>query len=81
MRRFDRTSFLFKHWALNHPDLLEAPKFEFSGIKTHKDALSRMVHEAVLIGDNSTMNSKSEFGGYKIARLSVSQSDWQKKKI
>ena len=80
LRRFDKSCFLLKHWALNHPELLEAPEFRFSVVKKHSDALSRMVHEAVSIMRQATMNSKSERTGYKIARLSVSQNDWQKRK-
>ena len=80
LRRFDMKNFLVKHWALQHPELLEAPKFKFSVVKKHSDALSRMIQEAILILNSASMNSRSEWKGYKIARLSVSQSEWQKRK-
>ena len=56
------------------------PKFIFSVIQPFKDPLSRMVKEAVLIRDQASMNSKSEFRGYKIARLTVEKQDWEVKK-
>ena len=53
----------------------------FKVIRKHDDALSRICHKAVRIMNLATMNSKSEIKGHKIARLSVSKSDWQIKKI
>ena len=69
-----------KHWALCHPELAEAPEFRFSVVKKFGDPLSRMVHEAILIMRIASMNSKSEFKGYKIATLTVNQSEWEKRK-
>ena len=34
-----------------------------------------MVHEAVLIGSKGSMNSKAEWKGYRVARLSVEMTD------
>ena len=56
------------------------PKFRFNVVKKHKDPLSRLIHEAVRITDRASMNSKSEWGGFKIARLSVDPPEWEKRK-
>ena len=79
-RRHELDSFIFKHWALTHPELNSAPEILFKVVRKNDDALSRLCHEAVRIMNLATMNSKSEIKGYKIARLSVSKSDWQIKK-
>ena len=71
---------MFKHWALNHPESVSAPKFVFKVVKKHKDVLSRMVHEAILIGKHASMNSKSEWRGFQVKRLTVEKTDWQTKK-
>ena len=39
-----------------------------------------MVKEAVLIQEQASLNSKSEFRGYKVARLTVEKQDWQIRK-
>ena len=79
-RRQERSSFMFKHWFLEHSDATEAPKFRFNVIQHFKDPLSRMVKEAVLILDQASLNSKSEYKGYKIPRLAIEKSDWESKK-
>ena len=80
LRRVDLKCHLVKHWALSHPELTVPPKFKFSVVKPHKDPMSRMIHEAIKIIEQASMNSKSERSGYKIARLSVSPSEWELKK-
>ena len=80
LRRYDQGSFMFKHWALAHPELDNPPDFEFSVVKKHKDPMSRLVHEAVRILDEASLNSKAEWGGYRIARLSVEKTDKDLKK-
>ena len=77
LKRYDNKSFMFKHWALNAPDLLTPPKFKFSVMTSHKDPLSRLVREAVVIEHSASMNSRAEWGGYKIPRLTVEKSDWE----
>ena len=77
LNRFEKKSFMFKHWALVHSDLLSPPEFKFSVIKTPKDPLSRLVQEAVIIEKCASMNSRAEWGGYKIPRLTVQKSDWE----
>ena len=42
--------------------------------------MSRMIHEAVNINSTASMNSKAEYGRYKIARITVEQSDYEVKK-
>ena len=79
LRNKDFSSFMLKHWSKVHSDRLEPPDFRFSVTKKHKDALGRMVHEAVLIGSKATMNSKAEWMGYRVARLSVEMTDKEAK--
>ena len=62
LRRHDVKGFAFKHWALCHQDLSVPPEFAFSVVKKHKDAMSRLVHEAVRIPVRASMNSKGEWG-------------------
>ena len=71
------SSFMFKHWALNHPEYIDPPKFVFNVIKKHKDVLGRMVHEGVLIEKLASMKSKSEWRGYNKNRLTVEKNVWQ----
>ena len=66
------SSHIYKHWALNHPDLPTQPEFCFTVIKTHKTPLDRQVHEAVKIAADGSLNSKCEFRQNHIKRLSVS---------
>jgi len=79
-RQMEQSSFMFKHWVLKHGDLQTAPKFTFEVIKHHKDPLSRLVGEAVVIQEKSALNSKSEWGGYRIGRLTVEKSEFQARK-
>ena len=71
---------MFKQWFLEHNNSPEVPKSEFKVVQQFKDPLSRMVKEAVLILDQATLNSKSEYKGYKIPRLTVEKNDWEAKK-
>ena len=80
LKDFSTGSFMLKHWAIEHQELLEAPAFQFSVVQHHKDPLSRMIHEAVLIGDKASLNSKSEWRGYKVARLTVEKAVWEQRK-
>ena len=81
LNNLDVTSFMYKHWVVVHKDLESPPKFKFRVVKKHVDPLSRLIHEAVRILSSATMNSKSEWGGFKITRLTVEPPEWQKKKI
>ena len=71
---------MFKHWVIEHPEILDPPKFVFSVVQHHKSPLNRMIHEAVLISEKATLNSKSERKGYKIARLTVEKPSWEQLK-
>jgi len=71
---------MFKHWVLNHRTSREAPKFVFEVVKHHRDALSRLVREAVLIQERAALNSRSEWGGYTVGRLTVLKSEKETKK-
>ena len=63
LRRMDSSSFMFKHWLLKHSERESAPDFKFQVVKLHRDPLSRLVREAVIIQEKAAMNSKSEWGG------------------
>ena len=39
--------------------------------------ISEMIHEAILISDCATLNSKAEYRGYKMARLKVEEAPWE----
>ena len=79
-RDLENGSFMFKHWVLEHGDLIEPPKFQFKVVDHHKDPLTRMIHEAVLISEKASLNSKAEWMGYKMARLSIEKTAWETKK-
>ena len=40
-RRKESSSFMFKHWAVWHSDMLEPPEFLFRVVRCHKDPMSR----------------------------------------
>ena len=80
LKNLDLSSFMYKHWAISHKTLANPPEFRFRVVKKHKDPLSRLIHEAVRIMSSASMNSKTEWGGFKIARLSVEPAEWEKRK-
>ena len=80
LNRFDPKSHMMKHWALCHPGASTPPKFIFKVIKKHRDPLSRKIHEAVRILDCASLNSKSEWGNYRISRLSIEPTEKERKK-
>ena len=71
LNRLDMSSFMLKHWAIKHSDLESPPQFRFRVLQCHKDPMSRLLHEAVRIVTHATMNSRGEFKGYTIPRLSI----------
>ena len=81
IKRYENSSFMFKHWASAHPELITAPEFDFKVVRKHKDPLSRLVHEAVKINDLGVLNSKSEWNCYRIARLTVETTESEAKKV
>ena len=64
-------SFMLKHWSIYHKESEKPPHFDFRVLKCHADSLSRLIHESVQICSDGSMNSKSEYVGYKVARLKV----------
>lgn len=72
---------MVKHWAQSHGELNEAPLFKFEVVKQHKDSLSRMLHEALLIEKEANLNSKSEFRSNRLTRLVIEAAPWEEKKV
>ena len=81
LNNFDPKSFMVKHWAQSHGELNEAPLFKFEVVKQHKDSLSRMLHEALLIEKEANLNSKSEFRSNRLTRLVIEVAPWEEKKV
>ena len=68
-----------KHWVLDHPSLLDPPRFKIKVVSSYRDPLTRQVGEAVRIemrGGN-TLNSKTEYNRCRIPRLVIDQEVWQ----
>ena len=79
LRKFDMQSMMLKHWSLVHKESENPPTFRFHIVKCHSDPLSRLVHESVRIMSGVSMNSKAEYNGYIIPRLTVEKTDSQTK--
>ena len=73
-------SFILDHWVREHGLSTVPPPFSFKIVASHKDALSRQLHEAVLIGNRGTLNRKSEFASNRIIRLESKGSTWEEEK-
>ena len=65
-------NFITKHWVNSHEDLLSPPIIRFRVIKACKDAMTRLLAESVWIYTVSNLNSKNEWRGNKVARITVS---------
>ena len=65
-------NFIVKHWALHHGDNENPPVIRFRVVDTFKDPLSRLLAESVWIESDSNLNSKNEWRGEKITRITVS---------
>ena len=77
----DRESHIVKHWFLSHPEDKEPPGFKFRVVGQYKDCLSRQVKEAVRIQNRpGNLNSKGEFGGGRIPRLTIEKDEFEKKR-
>ena len=74
--RLDVENFIVKHWALKHSESPEQPRMRFKVRGSFKDALTRIVTEAVLIDKESNMNSKAEWGYRKLNRLTIESPNW-----
>ena len=68
---------MVKHWCKTHNDQNAPPPFKFRVIRKHNDPLSRKVHEAVRISTHASVNSKAEWGGFQLSRLSIEKSDYE----
>ena len=79
LRKKQENSPLFKHASEEHSGISNI-KFEMKVVKKHFSAISRLVHEAVLIertsGANnvSILNSRGEFGRSHLPRLKLDDS-------
>ena len=78
---FSVKSHIIKHWRLTHPDDLDMPVIKFRITGMFRDALSRQVREAMSIfySKDELLNSKSEYVNNCISRVSVPESDWERK--
>ena len=78
LRKMQETSPLFKHVSEEHSDNINI-RFEMKLIKKHFSAISRLVHESVLIdrtskaNDLNILNSKGEWGRTHLPRLKIDQ--------
>ena len=67
-------SHMFLHVEEEHPEEEDGVKFQMKVVRTHQSALSRQIHEAVLIANSwgkNLLNSKNEYNRCIIPRLSV----------
>ena len=82
-KKMDRESHMIKHWFHHHQhhEDQDPPQFSFSIIGSYKDCMSRQVKEAVRIQNRpNSLNSKGEYGGGTITRLTVEKNKFEKKK-
>ena len=68
-------SFITKHWATKHDQLVKRPRVSFKVLKHCKDALTRQVSEAILI-ESLANYSRAEWGRNKITRLRIDDDVW-----
>ena len=80
LKNCDRDNFILRHWALEHPARDKPPEIQFRVVKNHKDCLSRLLHEAVLIDEGGTMNGKSEWRLNRRPKLTIEVVGKEKKK-
>ena len=78
-KSLDPDNFIVKHWILKHSNLDNPPRIKFKPIKSHSDALSRLVSESVWIDAKANMNSKGEWRVNKVSRLKVDERAWKEK--
>ena len=72
---FSEKSHMVKHWLDKHEEENERPPFSFHVIGQFKDCLSRNLHS-----EDSLINSKSEYVNNCIARRTVDEGTFEKKK-
>ena len=74
-------SHILKHCRLTHPDDIDMPVIKFRLTGMFRDALSRQVREALSIfySKDELLNSKSAYVNNCKNRISVPESDWERK--
>ena len=78
----ERESHMTKHWFLDHPNEVKRPRFKFQVVGQYRDCLTRQVKEAVRLSNRpGNLNSKGEFGGCYIPRLTIEKTDYETKKL
>lgn len=65
---------------MEHPARDKPPEIQFRVVKNHRDCLSRLLHEAVLIDEGGTMNGKSEWRLNRRPKLTIEVVGKEKKK-
>jgi len=64
-------SHIFKHWAINHPDCKDMPRFQFKVVNCLKSSMDRQIMEAIRISTDGELNSKCEWRQNQLKRISV----------
>ena len=77
-----KKSHMVKHWMLTHPDSDTIPAFRFTIIAQYRDALSRLIGEAIKImrTKDYILNSKCEYLNNCLSRISVQETDSERRK-
>ena len=76
----NKNSWMLKHIMLEHGGQKEGVKFSWRVLRKHDKPLQRQLHEAVRINNKSedeNLNSKSEYNGQRINRISLSSNRTQ----
>ena len=81
VENFRHKSHIIKHWLRDQKDLVEPSPFTFRVTSMFKDCLSRQIGEALRIffSQDTILNSKSEYLDNCITRLTVEESQWERK--
>ena len=80
LKLWNKESFMLLHWMTEHGASAEPPPFSYKTLATHGDALSRQLHEAVLIRTKGDLNRKYEFASNELVRLQSKGYSWQEQK-
>ena len=80
LKLWNKESFILLHWMTEHGVSAEPPPFSYKTVATHGDALSRQLHEAVLIRSRGDLNRKYEFASNELVRLQSKGYSWEEQK-
>ena len=80
LNMWSSSSFILRHWMLEHGTLSEPPQFTFKIIKRFSEPMGRQIMEALKILESGSLNLKSEYGANHICSLETSSSEWEKEK-